>query len=238
MPLLIRLLTIFIKSVLHPIEALVIFHSVFNVIGVLIFMPFLGKFSKFLEIVVKDKKNNAAKFINADAAKMTDSALIAMKKEIVHLYLHVLHHNLRVMEIEPAKIIENNDFSKYDKIQSLTKDYESIKLLQSEILTFAAAILMKELSKIEHSQLDRLQHVLRLMVHSAKSIKDIRHNLLEFESEDNVFVNGQYYHFKERISELYSVLAIFLANGEYKKGDSTIILQLLEKVKNDDKLFL
>ena len=56
MPLLIRLLTIFIKPVLHPIEALVIFHSVFNVIGVLIFLPFLGKFSKFLEIIVKAKK--------------------------------------------------------------------------------------------------------------------------------------------------------------------------------------
>jgi hypothetical protein len=120
----------------------------------------------------------------------------------------------------------------------LTKDYESIKLLQSEILTFAAAILMKELSKNELSQLDRLQHALRLMVHSAKSIKDIRHNLLEFESEDNVFVNGQYHHFKERISELYTVLARILENGHNKPEDSSIILQLLEKVKNDDKLFL
>lgn len=97
---------------------------------------------------------------------------------------------------------------------------------------------MKELSKNELSQLGRLQHGLRLLVHSAKSIKDIRHNLLEFESEDNVFVNVQYHHFKERISELYFVLVIILASGEYKKGDSTIILQLLEKVKNDDKLFL
>lgn len=238
MPLIISLLALFVKPDQHPIVALVIFHSFFNVIGVLLFIPFLGNFTKFLEIMIKAKKSNAAKFINADAAKITDSALIAMKKEIVHLFLHVLHHNLRVMEIEPAKIIENNDFSKYDKIQSLTKDYESIKLLQSEVLTFAAAILMKELSKNELSQLDRLQHGLRLMVHSAKSIKDIRHNLLEFESEDNVFVNGQYHHFKERISELYSVLASILENGHNKQGDSSIILQLLEKVKNDDKLFL
>jgi len=97
---------------------------------------------------------------------------------------------------------------------------------------------MKELSKKELSQLDPLQHVLRLMVHSAKSIKDIRHNLLEFESEDNVFVHEQYNHFKERISELYAVLASIFESNENVKGHSTLILQLLEKVKNEDRLFL
>jgi phosphate:Na+ symporter len=238
MPLLIALLSLFIKPEKNPIEALVLFHSTFNIIGVLIFIPFIGKFSRFLEWLVKDKKRNASKFINDESAKMTGSALIALKNEILHLYRHILYHNLRVMEIDPKIIFTNNGPDKDDKLLSLTKDYESIKLLQSEILTFAAGIQMKELLKAELYDLDRLLHGLRLMVHSAKSIKDIRHNLLDFETEENIFVHNQYHGFKERITDLYLEIYKILYSFESEQIDSVVILKILDKIKNDDKLFL
>jgi phosphate:Na+ symporter len=238
LPLLIAFVTIFFKIDKHPVEALVLFHSSFNVLGVLLFIPFIDRFSNFLENLLKDRKTNSAKFINEESAKMTYSALIAMKKEIAHLYNDILFHNLKVMEIEAKSIFLNNEFAKEDKHLSLPKEYENIKQLQSEILTFGAGIQMKELSKTELSQLDRLLHGLRLMVHSAKSIKDIRHNLLDFESEENSFVHEQYHRFKERISDLYMEIAKILNSFESQKIDSSKILQLLEKVKNDDKIFL
>ena len=238
LPLLIAFVTIFFKIDKHPVEALVLFHSSFKVLGVLLFIPFIDRFSNFLENLLKDRKTNSAKFINEESAKMTYSALIAMKKEIAHLYNDILFHNLKVMEIEAKSIFLNNEFAKEDKHLSLPKEYENIKQLQSEILTFGAGIQMKELSKTELSQLDRLLHGLRLMVHSAKSIKDIRHNLLDFESEENSFVHEQYHRFKERISDLYMEIAKILNSFESQKIDSSKILQLLEKVKNDDKIFL
>jgi len=238
LPLLIAFVTIFFKIDKHPVEALVLFHSSFNVLGVLLFIPFINRFSNFLENLLKDRKTNSAKFINEESAKMTYSALIAMKKETAHLYNDILFHNLKVMEIEAKSIFLNNEFAKEDKHLSLPKEYENIKQLQSEILTFGAGIQMKELSKTELSQLDRLLHGLRLMVHSAKSIKDIRHNLLDFESEENSFVHEQYHRFKERISDLYMEIAKILNSFESQKIDSSKILQLLEKVKNDDKIFL
>ena len=238
LPLLIAFVTIFFKIDKHPVEALVLFHSSFNVLGVLLFIPFIDRFSNFLENLLKDRKTNSAKFINEESAKMTYSALIAMKKETAHLYNDILFHNLKVMEIEAKSIFINNEFAKEDKHLSLPKEYENIKQLQSEILTFGAGIQMKELSKTELSQLDRLLHGLRLMVHSAKSIKDIRHNLLDFESEENSFVHEQYHRFKERISDLYMEIAKILNSFESQKIDSSKILQLLEKVKNDDKIFL
>jgi phosphate:Na+ symporter len=238
LPLLIAFVTIFFKIDKHPVEALVLFHSSFNVLGVLLFIPFIDRFSNFLENLLKDRKTNSAKFINEESAKMTYSALIAMKKETAHLYNDILFHNLKVMEIEAKSIFLNNEFAKEDKHLSLPKEYENIKQLQSEILTFGAGIQMKELSKTELSQLDRLLHGLRLMVHSAKSIKDIRHNLLDFESEENSFVHEQYHRFKERISDLYMEIAKILNSFESQKIDSSKILQLLEKVKNDDKIFL
>ncbi len=238
LPILIAFVTIFFKIDKHPVEALVLFHSSFNILGVLLFIPFIDRFSNFLEKLLKDRKTNSAKFINEESAKMTYSALIAMKKETAHLYNDILFHNLKVMEIDAKSIFINNEFAKEDKHLSLPKEYENIKQLQSEILTFGAGIQMKELSKTELSQLDRLLHGLRLMVHSAKSIKDIRHNLLDFESEENSFVNEQYHRFKERISELYMEIAKILNSFESEKIDSFKILQLLEKVKNDDKIFL
>lgn len=238
LPILISFVTLFFKVDKNPVEALVLFHSSFNILGVILFIPFINSFSNFLEKLLKDRKTNSAKFINEESAKMTYSALIAMKKETAHLYNDILFHNLKVMEIDAKSIFTNNEFSKEDKHLSLPKEYENIKQLQSEILTFGAGIQMKELSKSELSQLDRLLHGLRLMVHSAKSIKDIRHNLLDFESEENSFVHEQYHRFRERISDLYMEIAKILNSFESEKIDSFKILQLLERVKNDDKIFL
>jgi phosphate:Na+ symporter len=238
LPWLIAFVSMFFKIDKNPVEALVLFHSSFNVLGVILFIPFVNSFSVFLEKLVKDRKTNNAKFINEESAKMTYSALIAMKKEIAHLFNDILFHNLKVMEIDPKSIFTNNVFVKEDKHLSLPKEYENIKQLQSEILTFGAGIQMKELSKTELVQIERLLHGLRLMVHSAKSIKDIRHNLLDFESEDNPFVHEQYHRFKERISDLYIEIANILDSFESEKIDSSKISRLLEKVKNDDKLFL
>ena len=238
LPILISFVTLFFKVDENPVEALVLFHSSFNILGVILFIPFINSFSNFLEKLLKDRKTNSAKFINEESAKMTYSALIAMKKETAHLYNDILFHNLKVMEIDAKSIFTNNEFSKEDKHLSLPKEYENIKQLQSEILTFGAGIQMKELSKTELSQLDRMLHGLRLMVHSAKSIKDIRHNLLDFESEENSFVHEQYHRFRERISDLYMEIAKILNSFESEKIDSLKILELLERVKNDDKIFL
>jgi phosphate:Na+ symporter len=169
---------------------------------------------------------------------MTESAIIALKKEMVHLYRHILFHNLKVMELEPLSIIKKNGLDIEIKTLGLAKDYENIKKLQSEILTYAAGVQMKELTKSEFYQIDKLLHGLRLMVHSAKSIKDIRHNLQEFEWEENSFVHSQYHHFKERMTELYAELSNILDSFESEKIVSTRVLTLLEIVRNDDKLFL
>ena len=87
---------------------------------------------------------------------MTESAIIALKKEMVHLYRHILFHNLKVMELEPLTIIKKNGLDIEIKTLGLAKDYENIKKLQSEILTYAAGVQMKELTKSEFYQIDKL----------------------------------------------------------------------------------
>jgi phosphate:Na+ symporter len=47
-----------ILSVEDPLFQLVVFHSSFNILGVLIVLPFLGKFTRKMEQMVKPKKKH------------------------------------------------------------------------------------------------------------------------------------------------------------------------------------
>lgn len=171
LPLLIWLISLMINIEKNPIEALVLFHTVFNIIGVLVFIPFLTPFSRLLEKMIRKKKDSLSKFINLDTGEMTDTGIITIRKEIMHQFQNILFFNLKILDIN-KKLIFNNQESDFGGQTSILKAYENIKQLQSEILTFAASLQIKELTKAEFFEIDQLLHGLRLMVHSAKTIKD------------------------------------------------------------------
>jgi hypothetical protein len=76
-----------------------------------------------------------------------------------------------------------------------------------------------------------------MTLHSAKTLKDIKHNFDEFENADNDFLNDQYTHFRKRLIETY--LRIDKLMGENEKKDKTkAILKTLKLLKESDANFI
>ena len=78
---------------------LALFHTIFNVIGVLAVAPFTSKLVVFLTGLFKEKRDDIsrARYLDKVVIEVPEAAIAALRKEIIHLYdnaTEVLSHAL------------------------------------------------------------------------------------------------------------------------------------------------
>ena len=183
------LILINIFGILDPLVGLVAFHSLFNLMGLFIFIPFITQYSQFMEKIVKQDKTQKLTLIYVDSvpANITDTALEALNLETKRLMSLVLILNLKVLGIE------NNVIHRIDKPvafenQTNIELYKAIKQLEGEIITYALNIQNQaqlNLESLTAQQIDHYMKSIRESISAAKSLKDIQQNLEAFEQVEN-----------------------------------------------------
>lgn len=175
---LLRLVTLVIDD---PLFALVAFHSVFNALGILLFLPFVRRFAGFLESRFGDRERHVARFIGEMPTSVPDAAIEALEREVVHLFYRVLSLNRTTLGVRgvwaPAMPFRPE---RADSDTAPASQYEAVKELEGEMLAFINALQEQALKAAESARLSQLQLAVRHAVQSAKSLKDVRHNLEEF----------------------------------------------------------
>tara|TARA_Y100001972_G_C7641959_1_gene322563 strand:+ start:128 stop:1828 length:1701 start_codon:yes stop_codon:yes gene_type:complete len=221
------------------VVGLALFHTLFNFIGVVVFFPFIHLFANLLTKVFPDRKTELTLFISNTTPEVAEAGITAIRQESLHLVENVLRHNLSLLNIDQKLVFSNYDQNMPKRLRkghSPVYIYEHLKLLQAEILTFAAKVQTHEQSTAESDELNRYLHATRMALHSAKSFKDIKHDFDEFENADNVFLNEQYTQFRKRLVETYLKIDKLIAENEHDKTKD--ILTILKMLKEDDKLFV
>jgi phosphate:Na+ symporter len=217
----------------NMVIGLALFHTFFNLLGVLIFLPFIGLFAKLLVKVFPDVSRDVTMFINQTTAEVPEAAVAALKNETLHLLKEVFIYNLRVLNIDESLVLQDTSTAKPKK-SSLELQYENLKLLQAAIFSFATNVQTRELSKTDASLLHHYLHGARMALHSAKTLKDIRHNFEEFESADNEFLNQQYGQFRKRLTATYFKLDEVI-NESQETHQTKTLLKLLKQLRKDDE---
>jgi phosphate:Na+ symporter len=219
----------------NMVIGLALFHTFFNLLGVLIFLPFIGLFAKLLVKVFPDVSRDVTMFINQTTAEVPEAAIAALKNETLHLLKDVFIYNLRVLNIDESLVLQDTSTAKPNK-SSLELQYENLKLLQAAIFSFAANVQTRELSQTDASLLHHYLHGARMALHSAKTLKDIRHNFEEFESADNEFLNQQHGQFRKRLTSTYFKLDEIMNESQESHQTKTMLKLLKQLRKDDDRL--
>jgi phosphate:Na+ symporter len=179
-------------SNLNNLVALVSFHSIFNLLGVIIFFPFLGIFERFLNSFFVTN-NHACTFVHKVSTEIPEASLAAIKLELHLLLNKVFHFNMNIFAI-------NNESLQDKKIQDKLPEYSHIKLIEDEMLIYLAKLQREKLEDLESDELSQYISALRNAVQSAKSSKDIEHNFQEF-TQSIVLEEEEFIH---KIHELYA----------------------------------
>jgi phosphate:Na+ symporter len=84
----------------NSVMGLALFHTLFNILGVVLFFPFIGLLASLLVRIYPDHKAVLTIYIDKTPTEVADAASEALKKEIHHLLEECQLYNLRSLHID------------------------------------------------------------------------------------------------------------------------------------------
>ncbi|MDN5205056.1 Na/Pi symporter [Fulvivirgaceae bacterium BMA10] len=205
---------------LDPLMGLVVFHSLFNLIGIIIFVPFLGVFAKFLKRRYRETNHTVSQYINPLTHEVPEAATQALMNEIGHLLRRTYYCHLKAFKIKESEfylVVKeefDNHFKKIFTGLSFNDQYLKIKQLEGELIVFYQHIQQQPLEIMEADKLSKLVEIVRNALHSIKGIKDIEHNLTAFYTSEKNVLNKLYHEFENASKEFYLSFKNCLETGE------------------------
>ena len=194
-----------------PLFALVGFHSLFNLIGILIFLPAIPLLSRWLDRRFREDETPLLRYINPGDTAVPEAALEDMTRETWRLIDQAVALNQAAFDL-PA------DHSFYDSAEDrkgvsvfapgvdYDQCYADIKQLEGEILRQALLLQSSALEPDESERLSQIIPSIRNAVHAAKSLKDVYEDLQMFRGSVNDRFNAYFGQFREAAREFFESL--------------------------------
>ena len=175
-----------------PIIALALFHTMFNVLGVVMLLPFISLFAKYLKRVFVHIEPVPTRYIHLVDPTYSATAFVALRNEVNNLFVKTMKFALLVANIRPTDVFgqklglkEVVAFNREQIEFNHKKAYERIKEIDIKIVEFVTVLKQQELTQEERQNLDILLTSVRESVYAAKILKDVKNNINEFSESDN-----------------------------------------------------
>jgi len=226
---------------------LAVFHTIFNVIGVVVMVPFINKLVVFLESSLKDtvKKQGSkldnydgVKYLNDSVLELPSTAMAAIIRETKHLYensFEIITHGLNlkktniVSSMPLDEVIRDHYSNKAVNIDELY-NYK-IKGIYGEIIDFSTKA-QSIMSPEDIEVLYQLKLANRDIVQAVKDTKHLQKNLVKYAKNDNKHIKKEYDTIRKDLAELLRNINI-IANTD----EEDVIILLLSKARIHTKKY-
>lgn len=188
---------------------LAVFHTVFNVLGVVLMLPVLRGLIAVIERYIAEPEPDVSRphYLNKAVDAFPQTLETALRKEVFHLYenameliLHGLNlHRHEIFQTESVADTVRKSRAAFDL--DIEERYEHrVKTLYSAIIEFSTRVGEKSLAPDVTDRVYALRDVAGDIVQAVKSVKHLRKNILRY----TVRSSG-------RVTELYDGLRIEIA---------------------------
>lgn len=220
------------------IIALALFHTIFNLLGVLLFAPFIHLLSRLVTKLIKEKKQFYSKYIHKLTDEVPEAGVEALQKESTYLMYLAMIHNLKVFNIDVDLVMNYREIIDGDLYRNnAEKIYRNTKKLQSEIVVFSSGIQKHELTDGEAKKLNKTLHAIYNAVASCKTLKDIQHEFEEMDGSDNKFVSSKYKELRRRVISSYQLFDELLESTT-RVVSLPRLIKFINFVDEEERLFM
>jgi phosphate:Na+ symporter len=178
------------------------FHTVFNVLGVIVMLPFVDRLVSLLERILPEKIMvegvEQPRYLVASLVYYPDAALVALTRECQHLAYNVIEiiahaiglHRHEILGNEPVEtLVARSRKIEHIRIKHL---YQTrIKAIYGAILEFTGRA-QPRISGAQDKQAHDLREASRAMVDAIKTLRLLRKNMAFYIQSDNVYMRDQY----------------------------------------------
>lgn len=180
---------------------LAVFHTVFNLIGIIVMLPVLKLLVKFLEKIILDDEVEVElpRYLNKASMGVADAAVEAAKKETIRLY------DLAVEVINDGLSIRHDAFQSHEKAKRVVKQssdiiekdiddlYErKLKALYGAIVEFIIHTRGGYAEGQLREALNDIRKAGQRVIEAVKGVKHFKKNLTRFMRSDNIAVRKEY----------------------------------------------
>ncbi|MDW7773395.1 MAG: Na/Pi symporter [Desulfobulbaceae bacterium] len=238
-PFFIWFIQLFIVVDNNSVIALALYHTLFNVMGVVVFYPFIGLLARMLVRMFPDRRTVLTVFIDKTPTEVIEAATDALKEEVKHMLEECQLYNLRMLNIDEKLVFDHDTpFQKNTKLKLTdTNLYDQIKLLHAQIFAYYSKVQSQKMEETEVKISERTIYASRNIMNSIKNFKDIKHNLDDFDISGNEYLNTQYKMFRKRLVRVYhemnSILQLDSSAEQYRQ-----LLAAFFRNEKDDKRVL
>ncbi len=186
-----------------------LFHTIFNISGVLIVVPFMNKIVTFLEdlFIYRGEKRGKPKYLDNQVIQIPEAAINALYKETEHLYDSVSHLTIQALRLHRHEVWSDTEMRKVT--ETVTGDNvnidevynDRIKELYSEIIRFAV-LAESYMDDAEREEVFEIKIANRKIIEVTKDISSLQKNIAHFMNSKNGDISGLYNSLRTRLAEL------------------------------------
>jgi phosphate:Na+ symporter len=198
-------------GITDPLFALVAFHSTFNLIGILIFLPLIPLISRRLDRLFTEDETPLLRHIKSGDTSVPEAALENMTRETLRLIDQAAALNQATLDLPPDHTFydsreDRKGVSVFLAEADYDRSYAEIKQIEGEILRYALLLQTQTLEAEESERLSQIIPAIRNAVQAAKSMKDVHGDLELFRGSVNDRFNAYFGQFREAAREFFEVL--------------------------------
>ena len=221
---------------------LALFHTIFNVLGVIIMIPFIERLEKFLLHFFKenlDKDIDEPKYLNEAVLEFPGAAIRSLINESKYLYknaiFEIVAHSLNINRYDIQsdkkikKVIKKSTDDMHIDVEKLY--YKKVKTIYGEIISCATKVQSTlNLNDQQNNIITLIKIANRKMVEIIRDVRELNKNVTYYLKSDNKYICKEYDRFRKKVVKVLRVIYLFRT-----EEDSELYYEQLLELKNEAK---
>lgn len=205
---------------------LALFHTIFNIIGVIIMIPFIKKLEVFLMKIFKEKAHkdiDEPKYLNEAILEFPGTLISSLSNESKYLFknsiFEIVAHGLSIhrkdikSDLEISQLVKKSNVVMKTDIDELY--FSKVKSIYGQILSYIAKGQSNlQLTESQNKQLTDLKLANRRMVQIIRETRELSKNIAVYLKSDNIYIKQEYDNIREEVVKVLRVIYLFDTNDE------------------------
>jgi len=177
-------LTVNIMPSADTVIQIALFHTIFNVVGVALWFPFIALLAQWLHHFFKKEPVHVTKYLHKVPVDIPDVALDALQNEVTHLGKKIEEFALLAINIPPPKALEKGVsvkklLDRYEENMDLSYDklYTYIRHLEGKVFRYIAQLSRKNIEADMQEKINSIAKQTTYLATAAKAIKDMLYDI-------------------------------------------------------------
>lgn len=186
------------------------FHTIFNLIGIIVMYPLVKVMARWLNKNIKDlsvQDVDRPLYLNDSSLSYPQSAIGALYQETMHLFSNTNELILNSLSLNRTDVLSKTQLRQVikqsNKIIPINIDeiyYLKIKTIYSKIIEFATQAQQLDLSTSDINSIHNIKNANQYFVEVVKDLKDLQPNMSKYLKSENELMKTEYNSFRKRVS--------------------------------------